>query len=169
MNAGLREIAVITNTENVETFKTFLGDGSQWGIRLEIIAQDNPNGLPEAFILSEKFIDGDDSVLMLGDNMFYGYPFLQDDIDSFSERYYYDHQCLIYGFKVKDPQRYGVIELGADKYVKSIVEKPKKPKSDIAAVGLYIVDSRASDIAKGLEPSERGELEIVDMMKYYLH
>ena len=167
MDAGIRDICVITNTENVEIFQKLLKDGSQWGINIEVRPQDKPNGIAEAFIIAEDFIGNDNCLLLLGDNMFYGYNKLGYDIKNFDD-VDVNPGALIYGYHVHDPERYGVIEFGDDDDVISLEEKPEYPKSQYASVGLYICDSTVSERARNLTPSERGELEITDLLKTYL-
>jgi glucose-1-phosphate thymidylyltransferase len=165
MDSGIKDICVITNTENVDIFQRLLGDGSQWGINIEIRPQEKPNGIAEAFIIAEDFIRGSNCLLLLGDNMFYGYNKLSCDIKNFQET---NEGAMIYGYHVHDPERYGVIEFGDQGEVISLEEKPEFPKSHYASVGLYICDSTASERARDLTPSDRGELEITDLLKTYL-
>ena len=159
MRMDIRDIIVITNTEYVNIFKQFLGDGSQWGISIKILPQTKPGGLPEAFLIARSEIKNEKNVLILGDNIFHGYSQFHLDVQHYS--------CLIYGYEVSDPERYGVIELDGHK-VLSVEEKPKKPKSDYAAVGLYIFDETVVERAASLKPSIRGELEITDIMRSYM-
>lgn len=164
MEAGIKDILLISTPEALPLFKKLLGDGSQWGINLNYMEQPSPDGLAQAFILGEDFI-GDDSVcLILGDNIFYGAGFqpLLRDAAQLTEG------GRVFGCHVKDPERYGVAELGADGKVVSIEEKPAKPKSHYAVTGLYFYDNSVVEIAKGLKPSARGELEITDLNMVYL-
>jgi glucose-1-phosphate thymidylyltransferase len=165
MDAGIRDICVITNTENVEIFERLIKDGSQWGINIEVRPQDKPNGIAEAFIIAEDFIQDSSCALLLGDNMFYGYNKLGSDIRYFDQS---TQGSMIYGYHVNDPERYGVIEFGNQGEVISLEEKPEYPKSHYASVGLYLCDSTAPARAHALTPSERGELEITDLLKTYL-
>ena len=165
MNAKIRDFVIITNTEYVDTFKQLIKDGSQWGVNIDVIPQEAPNGIAEAFILAEEYIKGDDCILMLGDNMFYGYTHLRKDLANFGDN---DFGSMIYGYEVSNPSRYGVIEFAKNGTVMSLEEKPETPKSNFAAVGLYVVDGTVSERAKDLKPSPRGELEITDLMRTYL-
>lgn len=164
MLAGIREILIITTPHDSPGFKKLLGDGSQFGIHLEYTIQEHPNGLAEAFILGESFIDGDSVCLILGDNIFYGQG-LGDKLRAAVER---TDKATIFGYYVKDPERYGVAEIDKNQNVLSIEEKPKLPKSNYAVTGLYFYDSDVVEIAKNLKPSPRGELEITDVNKEYL-
>ena len=160
MLAGIKDILIITNPEEDKLFYKILGDGSQWNINIEYKVQENPNGLPEAFILGEEFI-GDDSVcLVLGDNILFGHE-LSDILKTMKPN-------TIFAYHVNDPERYGVIEFKKDKII-SIEEKPKHPKSNYAIIGLYVFDSTVSSIARQLNKSARGEIEIVDIIKHYIN
>jgi glucose-1-phosphate thymidylyltransferase len=165
MSANIKDFIVITNTENVDSFNTLLGDGSQWGINIDVIPQESPTGIAEAFILAQEHIQDENCILMLGDNIFYGYSRLKQDLQRFEEQ---SSGCMIYGYEVSDPKRYGVIEFNSKMEVISIEEKPSDPKSNFAAVGLYVLDKEAYSRANMLVPSARGELEITDLMKTYL-
>ncbi len=162
--AGIREILIITTPNDASQFKRLLGDGSQWGISLSYEVQAEPNGLAQAFILGKNFLDGDKSCLVLGDNLFYGHNF-QAHLLRGAEL---SDGALIYGYWVKDPERYGVAELGKDGRVLSLEEKPLKPKSNYAVTGLYFYDETVCERAARLRPSKRGELEITDLNKTYL-
>ena len=167
MLAGIREILIITTAEDQAQFKRLLGDGSRFGIELTYAIQAHPNGLAEAFIIGEDFIGEDSVALILGDNIFYGQdfmPLLFEAIQTVQE----DHGAMIFGYHVKDPERYGVVEFSDDLTVLSLEEKPKKPKSGYAATGLYFYDNRVCDIAKSVTPSARGELEITAINNSYL-
>ncbi len=162
MLSGLREIALITNPGDVSTFQKLLGDGSQFGIELTYLIQDNPNGLPEAFIIAEEFLNGANSVLALGDNLLIGQGFgriLGEHIDK--------EGASVFAFPVKNPSEYGVVEFDSSGKVSSLEEKPLNPKSRYAIPGLYFMDSRASVFSKELQPSQRGELEITDLLNLY--
>ena len=164
MLAGISEILIISTPHDLPLFRYLLGDGSQWGITLEYAEQPRPEGLPQAFIIGEKFIDGDPVCLILGDNVFYGegLPALLRKIAARQD------QSTIFGYWVSDPQRYGIIEFDGDGNIISIEEKPQNPKSHYAIVGLYFYDSDITNIATSIKPSARGELEITDVIKSYL-
>ena len=172
MKARIKEYVIITNTHNVEPFRKLLGDGSQWGIEINIVAQENPNGIAEAYLLAEPFTKGKPTTLILGDNIFYGCNIRRplSLFDCRAEGYgtQGNYDCMIFGHKVKDPERYGVLELDNNGEVISVEEKPEKPKSNIAAVGLYVCDETAPDRVRKQKPSARGELEITDLMKSYM-
>jgi len=164
MLAGMRDILVITTPNDAPLFHTLLGDGSQWGIHLQYAVQPSPDGLAQALIIGAEFVGGDDVTLILGDNVFYGHGFpalLANACDRASG-------ATVFAYRVNDPQRYGVIEFGADGNAISIEEKPHKPKSHYAVTGLYFFDSEAVRIARGIKPSARGELEITDVNRAYL-
>ncbi|EMB9229123.1 glucose-1-phosphate thymidylyltransferase RfbA [Vibrio harveyi] len=164
MLAGIREILVITTPEDQEGFQRLLGDGSDFGIELQYAIQPTPDGLAQAFIIGEEFI-GDDSVcLVLGDNIFYGQgfsPILQQAAMK-------NHGATVFGYQVKDPERFGVVEFDADMHAISIEEKPAVPKSNYAVTGLYFYDNQVVDLAKKVKPSMRGELEISTLNQMYL-
>ncbi|WP_390338427.1 glucose-1-phosphate thymidylyltransferase RfbA [Vibrio harveyi] len=164
MLAGIREILVITTPEDQEGFQRLLGDGSDFGIELQYAIQPTPDGLAQAFIIGEEFI-GDDSVcLVLGDNIFYGQgftPILQQAAMK-------NHGATVFGYQVKDPERFGVVEFDADMHAISIEEKPAIPKSNYAVTGLYFYDNQVVDLAKKVKPSMRGELEISTLNQMYL-
>jgi len=162
--AGVREIAVITTPEDQAGFKRLLGDGSQIGVRFEYLIQPTPGGIAEAFVLGEDFVGGEPSVLILGDNIFFGQNFGQM-LASAAAR---TEGATVFGYQVHDPERYGVVELGPDGRALSIVEKPTQPKSNHAVTGLYFYDGRASEFAKSLTRSARGELEITALNELYL-
>ena len=164
MMAGIREVLIITTPRDQAQFKNLLDDGSQWGMRIEYKIQEEPRGLAEAFILGEEFI-GDDSVaLILGDNLFYGEN-LQRVLTRASSR---ETEATIFGYKVKDPRRYGVVERDAEGRAVSIEEKPEHPKLDLAIPGLYFFTNDVIEIAKKVQPSARGELEITSVQEEYL-
>jgi len=166
MLAGIKDIAIITTPQDQQNFKNLLGDGSDFGINLEYIVQPSPDGLAQAFILAEYFIGNDDVCLILGDNIFYGYGLenlLKNSINNLKE-----NKATIFGYYVKDPERYGVAEFDENSNVVSIEEKPKNPKSNYAIVGLYFYPNDVIKKAKTIKPSDRGELEITDVNKLYL-
>ena len=168
MLAGIRDILVISTPVDLPGFKRLLGDGSDYGVHFEYAEQPRPDGLAQAFIIGEKFI-GDDSVcLVLGDNIFYGQSFtrmLQDAVRTADE----DKKATVFGYWVADPERYGVAEFDKDGNCMSIEEKPEKPKSNYAVVGLYFYPNRVVDIAKNIKPSARGELEITTVNQAFLN
>lgn len=164
IKAGIREIAIITTPEHQGLFKELLRDGSQWGCRFEYVVQETPAGLAQAFLLCEDFIKGYNTCLVLGDNLFYGHGFAEL-LDSAMNR---QTGATVFGYHVMDPERYGVVEFDKDQKAVSIEEKPSKPKSNYAVVGLYFYDADVLKIAKAVEPSARGELEITDVNKAYL-
>lgn len=164
MEAQIREVLIITTPRDNELFKDLLGDGSQWGMRLEYKIQEKPNGLAEAFIIGEDFIGEDNVVMILGDNMFYGEK-LKEALKRANKR---ENESTIFGYKVKDPRRYGVIEMDKDGNALSIEEKPKEPKSNYAVPGLYFYTNDVVEIAKTIEPSARGELEITSVNEEYM-
>ncbi|MDB4085185.1 glucose-1-phosphate thymidylyltransferase RfbA [Amylibacter sp.] len=164
MLAGINEIAIITTPHDNNQYRALLGNGSQWGINLTYIIQPKPEGLAQAFILAEEFLNGSESTLILGDNIFHG-----DGIRELLEKANNSTAAAnIFGYHVSDPERYGVIDFDANGNVKSIIEKPKKPKSNHAVVGLYFLDETAPDRAKNIKPSDRGELEITSLLNTYL-
>jgi len=162
--AGVREILIITTAEDQAGFQRLLGDGSRFGVRFEYVVQPTPGGLAEAYLLGEQFVDGEPSVLILGDNIFFGQNFVQM-LKSADAR---QHGATVFGYPVHDPERYGVVELSTDNRALSIEEKPAKPKSNFAVTGLYFYDGRASEMAKTLTRSTRGELEITALNDLYL-
>jgi glucose-1-phosphate thymidylyltransferase len=162
--AGVREILIITTPEDQPSFKRLLGDGRQIGVRFEYVVQPNPGGLAEAYILGEAFVNGEPSVMILGDNIFYGHDFVKM-LKSADSR---GQGATVFGYAVQDPERYGVIELGPDGRALSIEEKPSRPKSNHAVTGLYFYDGRASELARTLTRSARGELEITALNELYL-
>ena len=164
MLAGIRRILVINTPHEQAQFQRLLGDGSQWGLSIEYAVQDQPNGLAEAFLIGRDFVGGEPSCLILGDNIFYGQG-LSQLLTRADAR---TMGASVFGYWVRDPQRYGVAEFGADGKVVSIEEKPAQPKSNYAVTGLYFYDGRASDFAAKLKPSVRGELEITDLNRCYL-
>ena len=163
MLAGIREIIVITTPGDQEDFRKLLGDGSQFGISLQYAVQDKPNGLAEALIIAEDFLAGDKAMMILGDNFFHG-DGLGRELSSIT----FDEGCHVFVTRVTNPSDYGVLTLDADGRALSIVEKPKDPTSPWAVTGLYVFDGSASRIAKGVTPSQRGELEITSVLDDYL-
>lgn len=165
MLAGIREILIISTPEDCDSFKRLLGDGADFGVKFEYAVQPSPDGLAQAFIIGEDFI-GDDSVcLVLGDNVFYGQSFSKT-LQSAAKR---DVGATVFGYQVKDPERFGVVEFDDEMKAVSIEEKPLNPKSNYAVTGLYFFDNRVIDIAKQVMPSERGELEITAINEMYLN
>jgi glucose-1-phosphate thymidylyltransferase len=165
MLAGIREIMVITTPHEQAMFKSLLGDGSEWGLQLEFAVQPQPEGLAQALIIAEEFLDGSPSCLILGDNIFHGGGLL-DRLQRANGR---QHGATVFGYQVRDPERYGVVEFNEQMQVLSIEEKPDRPRSNYAVTGLYFYDGRASSFARELKPSPRGELEITDLNRSYLH
>jgi len=165
--AGIREVLVISTPEDIEQYERLLGDGSQWGITLLYKVQERPNGLAAAFTLGEAFVGNDPVCLILGDNIFYGLDF-STQLEAVVERTRLGSKATIFGFTVKDPQRYGVIEYDTEGEVISIEEKPEYPKSQQAVVGLYFYPNEVVAIAKGIQPSARGELEITAVNQAFL-
>lgn len=167
MLAGVRDVLIISTPKDLSAFQNLFGDGSQLGIKISYVAQEKPNGLPEAFILGEEFIGGDSVVMMLGDNILYGSG-LSGILQEARQDIETNGGHRIFGYHVPDPERSGVVEFDTAGKVLSIEEKPAKPKSDYAIMGLYFFDNRVSAIARGLKPSARGELEMVDLHNHYL-
>lgn len=167
MLAGIREILIITTPEDQTSFKRLLGDGSKFGIELSYVIQPSPDGLAQAFILGEAFIGNDDVCLVLGDNIFYGQGFtpkLKHAVENAKN----GHGATVFGYQVKDPERFGVVEFDQNQKAISIEEKPVKPKSHFAVTGLYFYDNSVVELAKQVQPSERGELEITCINEMYL-
>ena len=164
MLAGIREVLVINTPHEQALFQRLLGDGSQWGMRIEYAVQPSPDGLAQALLIAEDFLDGAPSCLVLGDNIFHGQG-LSDLLRRADAR---EQGASVFGYWVRDPQRYGVAEFDADGRVIGLVEKPAQPRSNYAVTGLYFYDQRASGFAAGLRPSPRGELEITDLNQCYL-
>ncbi len=164
MLAGIRDILIISTSHDVPRFKDLLGDGKEWGMKLSYAVQHRPGGIAESFLVGEEFIGRDNVCLILGDNILYGHNLTEFLHEASTLR----EEAIIFGYYVKDPQRYGVIEFDKDFKVISIEEKPKKPKSNWAATGLYFYDNDVVKIAKQIKPSARGELEITDVNNEYL-
>jgi glucose-1-phosphate thymidylyltransferase len=164
MLAGIREVLLISNPQDVDSFQRLLGDGSRWGLTIRYAQQPRPEGLAQAFIIGRQFVGRDHVALILGDNIFYGQG-LQAMLQQATQL---QSGATIFAYPVRDPQRYGVIEFDADGRAVSLVEKPRLPRSNIAVPGLYFYDNQVLDIAANLEPSARGELEITDVNRTYL-
>lgn len=164
MLAGIREILIINTPDEQAAFKRLLGDGSQWGLKIEYAVQPSPDGLAQAFIIGEKFIGNDSVALVLGDNIFHG-----SEMGDSLKKSVRDQGATVFAYEVSDPQRYGVIEFDNKNRAISIIEKPQDPKSNFAVVGIYFYDNDVVKIAKSIKPSARGELEITDVNEAYLH
>jgi len=164
MLAGIKDILIITTPEDNESFKRLLGNGSDFGINLQYEIQPSPDGLAQAFLIGEEFIGKDSVCLVLGDNIFYGQSFSKTLKNAASR----DHGATVFGYQVKDPERFGVVEFDANMKAVSIEEKPAKPKSNYAVTGLYFYDNRVVELAKQVKPSARGELEITTLNEMYL-
>ena len=167
MQAGIRDILVISTPEDLPAFRRLLGDGSDFGVRFSYAEQPSPDGLAQAFIIGEEFIGDDAACLVLGDNIFYGsgFPAMLKEAVRTAEQ---ESKATIFGYRVSDPQRYGVAEFDKDWNVLSIEEKPAEPKSDYAVVGLYFYPNKVVDVAKNVKPSTRGELEITTVNQKFL-
>ncbi|HMQ39857.1 MAG TPA: glucose-1-phosphate thymidylyltransferase RfbA [Paracoccus sp. (in: a-proteobacteria)] len=165
MLAGIREIAIITTPDDQAQFQRLLGDGSQWGLDFTYIAQPSPDGLAQAYLLARDFLNGAASAMVLGDNIFFGQglPELLASADAKPQG------GTVFGYRVADPERYGVVDFDESGRVRSIIEKPKQPPSQFAVTGLYFLDGSAPDRAAGVTPSDRGELEITTLLETYLH
>lgn len=164
MLAGIKDILVITTPRDSESFQNLLGDGSQWGINISYKVQPSPDGLAQAFIIGEEFINGEGCALILGDNIFYGHD-LSKLVKNATQK---DDGATIFAYYVKDPERYGIVEFDKNRKAISLEEKPEKPKSNFAVTGLYFYDKNVVEYAKSIKPSARGELEITDLNKIYL-
>ena len=164
MLAGVRDILLISTPMDTPRFEHLLGDGSQWGISITYAVQEQPEGLAQAFIIGKEFIGNDPAALVLGDNVFYGHD-IAESLQAANEQ---PKGATIFAYQVKDPQRYGVVEIGPDGNAVGIEEKPLKPKSRLAVTGLYFYDNEVVDVAATIKPSARGELEITDVNNHYL-
>lgn len=164
MTAGIREILVINTPHEQEAFRRLLGTGEEWGLRFEYAAQPYPGGIAQAFLIGRKFIGGDNVALALGDNIFYGQG-LTERLRGATD---YQDGATVFGYLVKDPERYGVVEFDSEGRPADLVEKPQRPKSPYAVTGLYFYDNSVTEIAAGLKPSARGELEVTDINLHYL-
>lgn len=164
MLAGIREILIITTAESLSGFLNLLGTGEDFGVEFTYVVQEKPEGIAQALILAEPFLAGDNCCLVLGDNIFYGQNFIERLIQATKV----EKGCTVFAYHVTDPERFGVVEMDANQNVLSIEEKPLKPKSDFALTGLYFFDNSSVSIAKSLTPSQRGELEITDVIRSYI-
>ncbi len=164
MLAGIQDILLISTSQDTPRFEQLLGDGSQWGLNIQYAVQPSPDGLAQAFVIGEQFLDGAPSALVLGDNIFYGHDMAQD-LKAASAK---QSGASVFAYPVHDPERYGVVEFDASGRAISLEEKPKQPKSRYAVTGLYFYDPRVVEVAKNLKPSPRGELEITDVNCQYL-
>ena len=165
MLTGIRDIAVITTVEEQSEYQRLMGDGSQWGLRLTYISQPSPDGLAQAYLLADEFLDGSPSTMVLGDNIFFGHGLseLLNDADKQAEG------GTVFGYRVSDPERYGVVDFDSAGQVRSIIEKPEKPASNYAVTGLYFLDGTATEKARRVKKSPRGELEITSLLEMYLN
>lgn len=164
MHAGIKDVLIISTPHDTPRFQQLMGDGSQWGMNLSYAVQDSPDGLAQAFIIGAEFIGNDDCALVLGDNVFHGQN-LGKSLRSAGKK---EKGATVFAYSVHDPERYGVVEFDKDWNALSLEEKPEQPKSNFAVTGLYFYDNRVVDVARNVQPSERGELEITDVNRQYL-
>ena len=164
MLAGIREVLIISTPDHLPLFEKLLGDGSKWGMQFSYIEQPSPDGLAQAFILGKEFLKGEPACLVLGDNLFYGHGL----VEMLKRSAKLTEGAIVFGYRVSEPQHYGVVEFASDGKVLSLEEKPVRPKSNYAVPGIYFYDAQASAIASSLKPSPRGELEITDLSRVYL-
>ena len=164
MLAGIKDILIISTPSDLGLFKNMLGDGSQWGVNFSYESQASPDGIAQALIIAENFLNNESSALVLGDNIFFGAS-MPERLDAASN---FQEGAKVFAYHVNDPDRYGVVEFNSENKVLSLEEKPKSPKSNYVVTGLYFYDSEASEVAKSLKPSPRGELEITDVNNWYL-
>ncbi|BBU57844.1 glucose-1-phosphate thymidylyltransferase [Mameliella alba] len=165
MLTGIREICIITTPQDQDQFRRTLGDGSQWGLSLDYVVQPSPDGLAQAYLLAESFLNGAPSAMVLGDNIFFGHG-LPEQLRTADAQ---EAGGTVFGYRVADPERYGVVDFGPDGTVRSIIEKPTKAPSPYAVTGLYFLDGSAPNRARAVAPSARGELEITSLLEMYLH
>ena len=164
MLAGIREVLIISTPDHLPLFEKLLGDGSKWGMQFSYVEQPSPDGLAQAFILGKEFLNGEPACLVLGDNLFYGHGL----VEVLKKAATLTKGAIVFGYRVSEPQHYGVVEFAPDGKVLSLEEKPTQPKSNYAVPGIYFYDAQASAIASKLKPSPRGELEITDLSRVYL-
>ena len=167
MLIGIREVALVVNPQDLESFKRLLGEGKQLGMKIDYIIQEKPNGLAEGLVLAEKFLNGEPVCYMLGDNILYGHDIVKVLLEA-KEDVERNGGAYVFGYYVKDPERFGVVEFNEKGQVTNIEEKPKRPKSNYAVIGLYFFENEAVDIAKQVRPSQRGELEITSVNRAFL-
>lgn len=164
MLAGIRDILIISSPDSISLYRNLLGDGSQWGLAFQFAEQTSPRGLPDAFLIGKEFIGNDSVALILGDNIFYGSGL----VDTLQAAAKIDKGAIIFAYPVRDPERFGVVEVDSDGHAISIEEKPARPRSNLAVPGIYFYDNHVMDLTRSLKPSARGELEISDLNQAYL-